>query len=336
VVDSDDEYQEFLKLAWRAFKEGRITSAKTQRPDRTIAELHQSWLPTVPRASRDLRRTQGQRYLNLPFQYAGRPITLGSLKASECTVDILTHWVAFLGDTIARGTDRVLSPCSVDGIRMGLQAMFTYCVRTGEISENPLRKIPRDKRRKREREGYLTLQETDAHAAKMPLIGGYILRHCFATGCRQSNIRELRKSQIDWSLSHLKLTVKGGDQQRVIVPRSTLEEMRQLCAVSPSDLVYPNPRNPHKPVTRGTLCDWIDKACRDLKCSPKHVVHETRHGQALAFLSTPGATLTMLQRRLGHRTIEQTARYARVRDRMMDDMARIAEQTVQPTNKTDK
>lgn len=288
--------------------------------ERTVGEMHAEWLQTLSGLARKNRTCQG-RHLQRPFKHRGKELRLADLTPSECTPPILASWQAMLlGTPHSYHKDRTLSPGAVDQIRMGAQCMFKHFLRLGELTDNPFRTVPRPEGRDRERQGYMTPEEMERYASAYPVIGGYIIRHMFWTGCRRGNIQKLKKHEIDWEASDLVLTVKGGRPARVAVPPPVLEEMRHLCAVSPSQWVYPSPKTPTRYVPDGTWQRWTERAQKATGLTlagERAVPHHARHGAAVDMLAH-GADLTEVQAQLTQKNISTTARYAKMRDRMRD------------------
>lgn len=295
----------------------RAAAPEPSKVERTVAELYAEYLGTLRGKSLRQRTHQGA-HLRRAFAFQGRQVKLEDLKPSECSPALLQAWVQMLEATRAQNSTQPLAPGTVDQIRMALQSCFKLHIARGELADNPLRKVKRDKRRLRQRVGYYTPQELETQAEAMPQMGGIILRHLYRTCMRLDNLRTLRKHQINWTTGKVDIVVKGGRQESVQVPDDILAEMKALCAVSPGEYVYPNPRRPHEPLSEHTLRNWNRKARKAtgivLPGGERPTYHHARHTGALAMLDA-GADITEVQKQLTHVSINETARYLKARDR---------------------
>lgn len=312
---TNDERERFERF--RRFEEWESRQAPPAQ-ERTVGELYAEWVEGLSGLALRHATTRG-RHIHRPFRCRGEEMVVAALTPSQCTPVVLQAWILMLAATKStQGTHGNLCAGSVDQIRMSLQSMFRHFVKLGELAANPLRAVARDSKRDRQRQGYYTAAELERFCAALPPIGAYILRHCYRTCCRATTIRELRKHQIDWESRELVLTVKGGKQARIPVPDATLEELRALCAVSPSEWVYPHPSKPEKAIPEPTLQRWIRRARKVtglvLPGGEAPNIHHARHGGAVALLDA-GADLTDVQVQLVHSSIQQTARYLAMRDR---------------------
>lgn len=316
-MDRDEEYERFQRF--KRFEEQERASAPRER---SLRELFDDWLRTLTGAYQRTVAARGK-YLDIPVRCAGTDYVLGKLAPSQCSVAILSSWQLALSTQPGRRFGKALKSSSADQVWVALRTCLNWHVKSGELKLNPMGKVARMPRKLRniERQGYYTPDELERVAAEMPLIGGYILRHVFATGCRRDNIRTLRKHQIDWGAKDLIVIQKGGEPLRVAVPDATLDEIRALAALAPGDYVYPSPKDPRGPVSTATLWKWIQQASRrsgvTSLAGEKPTIHHARHGRAVDLLER-GAALTEVQAQLGHASIEQTVRYAKMRDRARD------------------
>lgn len=318
-VDEDD-YRDFLKF--QEFKRRAAQRAPAPSPspsERTVGDLHAEWLETLSERAKRNRRSQG-RHLKRPFTHRGQEYVLANMRPSECSKLILAAWQRMLLTTPSKiHKGKVISAPTVNQIRTGLQCCFRYFVVHGELEHNPLYTVPRVDGRDRQREGYATPADVERFSAALPYPGGWIAKHMFATGCRVGNLLALQKSQIDWAAKELILVVKGrngGKPHRPPVPDQALEELRHLCAAAgPSPWVYPNPKDPTKPIPYSTFINWCRKTRKKLGMTL--VPHEFRHGAAVDILDNDG-DLTEVQYQLGHSDIKESARYARIRGKAIE------------------
>jgi integrase len=318
VVDSDDEYQEFK--AFQEWKKLRQSAPALEKPrERTVKELTEEWLETLPKPDVYSRRRSQSQHFDREFNFRGQKVRISDLTPSQLVPSLLETWQLLLAATPKKyGGGETLTAGAADQIRMALQCMLARYVRLGEIPENPCHVVDRLEGRDVEREGYFTPAELKVFAAAMPTNGGWIYRHCFATGCRRDAIRLLTKPQIKWDDRMIVIALKGKKKRKgyIVVPDATLDEMRALCVANPvSEWVYPSPTDPRKAIPKATLAMWGRKARQ--ATGIHRTLHETRHGCAMDMLAH-NADITEVQAQLAHSSITQTARYARMRGQAIE------------------
>ena len=306
-------------------------TAKDTKPERPLMAIYDEWLSLLdPLSNTTKSRRSFRSWLDTRFTLGSAEYTLGSLTPSQASLQILTAWQNMMSASVSVHTGRLLTPGTVDQIRMAVQAMFQYAVQTGEIRENPLRlKVPRLKERDRKREGYLTAEQVELVARQLPFMDAAIFRHMFATAARIGAIRLLRKSEIHERERQLIVRSKGR-KVVIFVPSKTLEEMLRLCALSPSEYVYPNPMDPTgQPIPVSTLVRRRERAFQtagivDLN-GERPCAHHGRHGKAMETLEKTG-DITLVQKMLGHARITETLRYALRDGHQADRLRRVLDE----------
>ena len=310
--------------------EGRLPPAKAPPlaaapAERTVGEFWQEYLASlVPGSHYKKNRVSQGRHILTPFKHRGETMVLADLRPSQCTHQVLVSWQTMLSQLENQyHPGRRLSAGSVDQIRMSVQCMWKHFRELEELDTNPWTKVDRLEGWDKQRVGYFTPEEAAAYAAAFPHPGNFIIRHMFYTCCRKGSIQKLRKHDIDFNNGTLLMKLKGKrrDQAHPIpVPDDILEEMKSLCKLSPSEWVYPSPRNPQRYVPDGTLDNWAQRAQEKTGLAPlgeKGVPHMLRHGGAVDMIEH-GADITEVQYQLTHSSITTTARYAKMRSRMLD------------------
>jgi integrase len=306
----DDELKRRLK-AYLDAETGQVSA----KPERTIGQMYDEWLSILPPWSNTTRsRKSARHWLSADFTLAGQVFRLADLTPSQVTPVMLLAWQNMM-TTVTSARGKPLAHGSVDQIRMAVQAMFAYAMATNEVMANPFRSraVPRLPTRDRKREGYFTAEQVEAACKHLPLIDAWILRHTFATGARSSIIRELRKSEIH----AVDKCIRGKSKGRlttVFIPSKTLIEMERLCLVSPSEYVYPNPKDPAgAPIPVSTYRLHRERAFAAAGITSlngeKPVAPHLRHGRAMDILEKTG-DITLAQKMLGHTNIQMTLRYA--------------------------
>lgn len=300
---------------------GRLGPQRAPEPQgRTVGEMWAEWLATLAPVAKKNRTSQG-RHLRSPFAHRGQSLVLANLTPEECTEAVLTSWQAMVATSPGKlHKGKPLSPGTVHQVRMGLQSMFKHYIKLKELRWNPLREVDKVPGRDRHRRGYTTPEDVERYAAAMPAIGGYVVRHLFATGLRIVNQLTLQKHQIDRTAGGVNVVQKGGTDLFVPVADVVLEEMERLCSVSTGPWVYPNPRDPQRPIPYETFTGWSRRARKKTGLAPGGepiVPHHLRHGVAMDMLAHE-ADLTEVQHQLGHSDIRLSARYGKLRGAAMN------------------
>ena len=196
--------------------------------------------------------------------------------------------------------------------------ILNHAIKCGHLTTNPTRGIQRNRPttltrflskeeiRKLHRvlDGYATGPAAHRQQAD-------IIRLLLLTGCRKSEILNLRWQELDGSVLHLidgktgARTVYLNDQARGIIERQPRGQ---------SALVFPSPRDPSRPVSP-SLSLWYTirshAGIRDVR------LHDLRHTFA-SHAVLQGVALPVVSRLLGHARVHMTLRYAHVADREVE------------------
>lgn len=308
-MTKDDEFRRYLDSQFTKWQE-----SKKERQDRTISQMWDEWIEKGARPAIKVRDGWFHRWLEVRFDDGTRVISLAQLAIGDLNTSVLSAWL----DAVAKtpGTHgKPICGGTVNQIRLGVQAMFSWHLARGEISQNLLRRahgIPKTPGHDRVREGRVTREQMEEITAKMPLVSGFLARHMWFTALRFNNIRLLRKDQVDLEGSRLVLTVKGRKRGLVPIGSRTRDELRRLIDLSPSAFVYPSVRKPDRPIAPSTLHYQLKAACKEAKIThvsgEKITYHHFRHGRASAILSQTG-DIKKVSVFLTHSSVRSTERY---------------------------
>jgi len=137
-------------------------------------------------------------------------------------------------------------------------------------------------------------------------------------GLRAEDVRSLRFEQIDWARGRIMLTGKGRRESRLPLPQDVGDAMLAWLEDGRPQVddphVFLRYTAPLRPLTESAAISKIVRRaiCRaGLKDVPSHGAHLLRHSAARALLED-GASLEAIGTLLRHRSIETTARYAKV------------------------
>ena len=137
-------------------------------------------------------------------------------------------------------------------------------------------------------------------------------------GLRAEDVRSLRFEQIDWARGRITLTGKGRRESRLPLPQDVGDAMLAWLEDGRPQIddphVFLRYTAPLRPFTESAAISKIVRRaiCRaGLTDVPSHGAHLLRHSAARALLED-GASLEAIGTMLRHRSIETTARYAKV------------------------
>jgi integrase len=191
-----------------------------------------------------------------------------------------------------------------------LRAIVNFAIRRKMCAENPARGVEVAHESWKQR--FLSpaelarlgdvLKTCDADPAHVTII-----RLLLLTGCRKNEIVQLKWREV--KNGYLQLEDSKTGPREVTLSVSALEVLNKI-ARGASEYVFPNPRDPSRPLNnfdRG----WqkIRKAAglEDVR------VHDLRHSHASIAIAG-GATLILVAKLLGHRNVSMTQRYAHLAD----------------------
>lgn len=209
---------------------------------------------------------------------------------------------------------RAVSNRTLDKYREYICRFFVWANDEGYISTNPARTIspinyevkPRDALNQIELEYLRQACQTSRDKA--------IVEFLYSTGCRVSELADVKLSDIDWREKSVHLIGKG-QKHRVSFLNAKAEVALKNYLDTRSDecpFVFVSMRKPHKQLHRG----GVEKILREIgnnmqNATTKHITpHVLRHTTATTALQS-GMAITDIQKLLGHSSVETTMIYAK-------------------------
>lgn len=154
-------------------------------------------------------------------------------------------------------------------------------------------------------------------AASKELVPKMVLTTAYGAGLRISEACQLRVEDIDSKrgLIHVRLG-KGKKDRHVLLPTRLLLALRAYWAqVRPADgWLFPSTKTGH--ISPNTVRSALAVAVARARLKKKVTAHVLRHSFATHLLET-GTDIRTIQVLLGHASIQTTARYARVSQKMV-------------------
>lgn len=137
-----------------------------------------------------------------------------------------------------------------------------------------------------------------------------LLMVIYSAGLRVSEAVNLRMQDIDSQRMTLHIRCgKGGKDRYVILSPVVYQALRnywQACRFN--DYIFPNPKNPSKPLTTSSAMQVFQSAKSLAGVTKQGGIHSMRHAFATHLLES-GADLFAIKELLGHSSIQSTVRY---------------------------
>lgn len=212
---------------------------------------------------------------------------------------------------------RKISNRSLDQIRVTLSAFWTWMCNNDIVDRDITKNIQPIRYEKKQRVAMNDFElEVYRDACTKPRDKA-MFNFMYSTGCRASELTNVKLSDINWNESTVLLHGKGNKDRVVALnPRAIISMMEYLNERSfESEYLFARARAPHDKVTVST----IEKMIRDLESKvcdrvPKHVTpHIVRHTTATRAVNA-GMPIEQVQKVLGHANISTTQIYAEVNE----------------------
>lgn len=229
-----------------------------------------------------------------------------------------------LSDFIAALHDEKLAPASIARGVVAIRTFYKFLQLEGVTTENPAELLATQKMWQRIPK-VLTHTQVDSLLSAPRRIEKYAVRDramlevLYATGCRVSEVCNLKIRDLSLSERHLKCEGKGGKQRMVPIGSRAIAAIETYCAELRSILASRNPQLPEelflsrsgKPMDRIMLWRLIKHYARRVGIDSKISPHALRHSFATHLLAG-GADLRQVQEMLGHASIQTTQIYTHV------------------------
>lgn len=228
---------------------------------------------------------------------------------AKITTDDIRGYIAFLDET------RNLKETSLQTHINSLRAFFGWLTMEEKIKKNPMAKIKSLKLDKKGARQALTVEELERlrDACK-----GYrekaLVEFLVSSGCRLSEVAQLRAADLDLVGRTVKVTGKG-DKDRVVYfsVRARLMIQEYFVARKGGDGLFCSSKSPYEPLKPRAIQRLIravsERAGLDRRVHP----HLLRHTFATHALNS-GMDVTVIQRLLGHEDVSTTQIYAELND----------------------
>ncbi len=229
-----------------------------------------------------------------------------------------------LSDFVASMHDEQLAPASMSRCVVAVRTFYKYLQLEGVVSANPAELLATQKAWQRIPK-VLTTGQVDALLAAPRRIEKYSLRDramlevLYATGCRVSEVCNLKVRDLSLAEKHLKCEGKGGKQRMVPIGNAAIAAIHAYTAELRGKLATKCDHPPEelllsrsgKAMDRIMLWRLVKHYAKRVGLDPNISPHALRHSFATHLLAG-GADLRQVQEMLGHASIQTTQIYTHV------------------------
>lgn len=204
---------------------------------------------------------------------------------------------------------------TMDTKRTVIKSFFSWCVAEEYLSKNPCAGIKPIRYVKTPRE---TLSSTELELVRMACSSvrdRAMIEFFYSTGCRVSEFRILKKSDIDYINSEVTLFGKGAKYRKSYITQKAMMYLRMyLDSRDDADPhLFVSERAPHGGLSKAGVERIFGRIGESAGIGRKLHPHLIRHTMATDCLSR-GMSVAEIQRILGHADISTTMEYAKVMD----------------------
>lgn len=225
--------------------------------------------------------------------------------ASRITTDDIRGYITYLSDT------RHLAETSLQTHINTLRAFFGWLYMEEKIKKNPMLKIRSLKLDKKNARQALSVEELER---LRDACDGYrekaLVEFLVSTGCRLSEVTQLRADDLNFSDRSVLVTGKG-DKDRVVYfsVRARLMLQEYIKERKGGDGLFVSTKSPYLPLKQRAIQRIIQAISERAGLSIRVHPHLLRHTFATHALNA-GMDVTAIQRLLGHEDISTTQIYA--------------------------
>lgn len=242
---------------------------------------------------------------------------LGKRSPGSLTITDLSGFVGSL-------TEEGLAPASVARNIVAIRTFFKFLQLEGIVEDNPADLIATQKMWQRI-PGVLTQRQVEAFLAAPKKSDAFwqrdvaMLEVLYATGCRASEVCNLRVRDLTLAERHLKCEGKGGKQRMVPIGSRAIKAIHHYTEELRGELAAKQPQPPAElflsrsgqPLDRIQLWRLVKHYARRAGIDTHISPHSLRHSFATHLLAG-GADLRLVQEMLGHASIQTTQIYTHV------------------------
>lgn len=216
-----------------------------------------------------------------------------------------------------------ISNRTLDSYRVIINGFFVWAKSEGYISDNPCSQIKAIKYVKKPRKAMNQIELEYIRGACNTLRDKAIVEVLYSTGCRVSELSNIKLSDINWTSCEVQLFGKGGKYRTSYLNAKAVYSVQRYLEQRDdnNEYLFVSERKPHNRIGKSgieRIVKIISDSVRD-KTGMNVTPHIFRHTCATVSLSN-GADVTQIQRLLGHVDVSTTMVYAEVRQNDVANM----------------
>lgn len=217
-----------------------------------------------------------------------------------------------------------MSDKSLENQRTYIRSFFKWLALNGYINSDPSANITTIKCEKKERQPLSDTEMESLRGACKTLREKAIVETLYSTGCRVSELINIKIDDIDFEKREIRVFGKGKKHRVVFLNAKALLTIRLMLGSRKYEYEYlfENDRAPHGKLGKRSIEKLIKKLGSDAQISGKVFPHRIRHTTATDALRR-GMSIEQVQLLLGHENVSTTLEYAKVnRDELKDKHAK--------------
>lgn len=206
-----------------------------------------------------------------------------------------------------------MADVSLENERIYISSFFKWLAINGYITKDPSANLTPIKCEKKIREPLIDSElETLRAVCKTPKEKA-LIETLYSTGCRVSEIVNIKIRDIDFEQREVKVFGKGKKQRIVYLNAKALLSIKMMLGARKYDSVYlfENDRQPHGQLKIDAIRKTVKTLGKRAEISGRVFPHRIRHTTATDALRR-GMSIEQVQQLLGHEEIATTLEYAKV------------------------
>lgn len=202
---------------------------------------------------------------------------------------------------------------TLDTIRLNLNAFFSWCAKEGYVTRNVCAAVGPIKYEEKPRTPLSDIQLEKLRVVCKNVREKAMLETFYATGCRCSELRNLKRSDMDFITREVPLFGKGAKHRTSYMNARGLVSLQEYLATrkDDNDALFVSVRKPYRGLGNGGIEKIIRNIGKRAGINVRVCPHKIRHTFATDAVEH-GMPITHLQKLLGHETISTTMIYAEI------------------------
>lgn len=204
------------------------------------------------------------------------------------------------------------SESNADNYRRVISSFFSWMTDNDIITKNPMRQIKKIKYQKRQVQPFTQEEIERMRYGVKDIRTRALIELLLSTGCRISEVSALNKDDIDWKNEEVEVLGKGNKKRIVFLNDAAILYLREYLKTRDDDnpALFVDENRPHDRLLISAMGKLLRDLGRELGIKNVHP-HRFRHTVA-TWEAKRGMDIQLVQKMLGHASIETTMIYATV------------------------